>query len=272
MRFRKQLKNAVLLIVLIVGVIKALFPFIWNIGASLKPTQELATPSLFPSRPTLNNYRDFFARGRILTATRNSFLVACFTGLVSIWFGFLAAYGLVRFRLKGRTLLFQTIIGSQFIPLSSIIVPFYILIYRLKLLDSLIGLVIVYLVYCLPFAVWLLMGFIQKIPKEIEEAALLDGCSRLGAIFRVVLPLLKAGLFTTFSFVWIKAWQEYLAAVMLTSTDKARTLPVVLASLQSEVSFQYGVMMAGVVIAQLPPLFAFLILNRWFLGIGARQI
>jgi len=264
-RRKRGIKNAVLLLILATAAIVALFPFAWNVCASLKPSWELATRTLFPRQPTLEHYRAFFQRADVLAAFRNSLIVSGLTGALGTWFAFLAGYGLVRFEMAGKAVLFQSIVGSQFIPLSSLMLPFYLLVYRLKLLDTWWGLVLVYLVYCLPFAVWLLMGFLQKIPKEVEEAACIDGCSRFGAVIKIVLPLARPGLFVTFSFVWIKAWQEYLAAIMLTSTDRARTLPVVLAGLQSQVSFQFGTIMAGVVIAQLPVLIAFVLLNRWFL-------
>ena len=264
-RQKRLAKNVILGVILTSALIILLFPYIWNISMSLKPGREMATGTLFPKHPTFEHYRAFFQRGNLVRPLLNSFMVSACTGLLATGFSFLAAYAIVRFSFVGKAAVFQTIIGAQFIPLSSVVIPFYLLLYRLKLLDTVVGLTIVYLVYCVPFATWLLIGFLQKIPKDFEEAAQVDGCSRLGALFKVVLPIARPGIFVTFVFVFIKAWQEYLAAVMLTATDRARTLPVVLGGLQTQTSFEFGTMMAGVVIAGLPVLLAFMFLNKWFL-------
>jgi multiple sugar transport system permease protein len=267
MRFgkRQRVKDVFLCLLLACGIVLSLYPFLWAVFYSFKPTTEMASPALFPKRPTLANYRLFLGWEGVLPAFWNSIVVSSLTTIVAIVVSLFAAYGIVRFDIRGKRLIFQSIIGAQFIPLSSVIIPFYLLFYKLGLYDTWFSLVGVYLVYCLPFATWLLAGFVQKVPFVLEEAAMVDGCSRIGAIVKVVLPSAMPGIFTTAVFVFIKAWQEYLAALMLTESFRARTLPVVLAGLQTQVTFQEGTIMAGSVLATLPVTIAFLILHKRFL-------
>jgi len=262
---RKVIKNTLLSLIIASLLTLSLFPYLWTVLSSLKPNEELIKATLVPHNFTLLNYKVFFTWTGVFKALRNSAIVASLTTFIVMGSAFFAAYGITRFKIPGRKAIFGTIMGSQFIPLSSLVIPFYLLIHKFMLLDTWWGLIIVYLVYCLPFAMWLLIGFIQQIPKELDEAAMIDGCSRITAIFKIVMPLARPGMFTIAILVFIKAWQEYLAAEMLTTSFRARTLPVVLASLQAQIGFRRGVQMAGAISFSLPVVVAFLLLHRYFM-------
>lgn len=265
MRRNKIIKNILLAIVILFFLFAALYPYVWNLSTSFKPNNEMFRSNLIPANPTLANYTDFFARTGVVEALRNSIVVSVASALLASLIGLFAAYALVRFKVRGERTLLQTILGAQFIPIVALIVPIYVFISMLGLINTWLGLILVYLAITVPFTTWMLLGFVQRVPVEVEEAALLDGCSRFGAVMRVVLPLALPGLFVTLVFSFIKVWEEYLAAVVLTETLAAQTLPVLLAGLQTQVSFTLGTMTAGLVIAGAPPILAFLFLHRYFL-------
>lgn len=262
---RKVIKNTLLSLIIAILLTLTLFPYFWTLSNSLKPTEELAKGTLIPHNFTLSNYGVFFRWKGVFEALRNSVIIASLTTFIAMWLAFFAAYGIARFKIPGIRIAFGVIMGAQFIPLASLVIPFYFLIYKLGLLDTRWGLITVYLIYCLPFAMWLLIGFIRQIPTELDEAAMIDGCSRITAMFKIVIPLAKPGIIATATFIFIRAWQEYLAAEMLTTSFRARTLPVVLASLQGQIGFRRGVQMSGAIFLSLPVLVAFLSLHRYFM-------
>ena len=269
LRRNQIIKNVLLTPVILFFLFMALYPYVWNLSMSFKPANEILRSNLIPALPTLANYADFFGRTGVVEALRNSIVVSVLSAVLASFVGLFAAYALVRFKVRGGRTILQTILGAQFIPIVAIIIPLYVLIAKLGLIDSWAGLILVYLAVTVPFTTWMLLGFVEKVPIEIEEAALLDGCSRFGAVVRVVLPLSLPAFFVTLVFSFIKVWEEYVAAVVLTETLAARTLPVLLAGLQSQVSFTLGTMTAGLVVAGAPPILAFLFLHRYFLrGLG----
>ena len=160
-----------------------------------------------------------------MEALRNSIVVSVLSAVLASFVGLFAAYALVRFKVRGGRTILHDSRGAEFIPIVAIIIPLYVLIAKLGLIDSWAGLILVYLAVTVPFTTWMLLGFVEKVPIEIEEAALLDGCSRFGAVVRVVLPLSLPAFFVTLVFSFIKVWEEYVAAVVLTETLAARTAP-----------------------------------------------
>jgi len=263
---RRVIKNMLLLLIVAILLILNLFPYLWTISNSLKPNEEIAQGTLLPHNFTLSNYKVFLAWEGVFESLRNSIIVASLTTFIAICLAFFAAYGIARFKIPGRKTLFGTIMGTQFIPLSSLVVPFYFVVFKLGLLDTRWSLVMVYLVYCLPFAMWLLIGYIQQIPKALDESAMIDGCSRIAILFKIIIPIAKPGMFTTAVLIFIKTWQEYLAAAMLTTSFRAETLPVILASLQGQTGFNRGAQMAGAILFDLPLLCAFLYLHKHFMS------
>lgn len=254
--------GVVLFVVLAVAI--ALVPVYWLAGISLKrEVDQFAVPPVwFSFQPTLAHYREIFFARPFGTYLWNSMVVAVCSTLAALVIGSLAAYGLARFRLPhglDERLSFWILSTRMFPPIVSL-VPLFLLMHRLDLLNSRLSLILIYTAFNLPLVVWMMRGFLAEVPAELEEAALVDGYSRLGALLRVALPLAAPGLAATAVFCLIFAWNEFLFALVLTQTDAAMTLPVGIAGQVTQYEIKWGAMSAAGVTAMLPVLaFAFLV-------------
>jgi len=245
-----------------------LFPIYWLVNSSLKPVAELFTfpPKYWPDAPTLVNYTKAMFETRLGALYLNSVIVAtltCFALFVLIVF---AGYAMARFDFKGRTTLIVLFLLGQVLPHVVMLVPAFVLLRVLGLLDTRFALILIYVVILLPFSVMTMRGFYQSIPVELEEAAMIDGCSRVGALFRVVLPAALPGLVATTIYGFINAWNELIFAVILISSPKLQTLPVGLMSLSDEMRTEYGLMLATAVLALIPSLALFGYIQRFLTG------
>jgi len=223
-------------------------------------------PRWLPDRPTLVNYATFAAPGgtRSIVGSRaaentmpsivNSLVAATGTAALNLALGILAGYSFARLRFPGRRTLLFLYLGSRMVPGIALIVPLYLVIKTLGLLDSLLALVMTYLTFTLPFTIWLLKSYFQGIPRELEEAALVDGCGRARMMLRVLLPAAAPGLVAAAMFAFMTAWNDYLFAVILTSSMAAKTVPVVVAGFATDVTTERTLMAAGGVLAVVPPL------------------
>jgi multiple sugar transport system permease protein len=261
---------------LIAAVVAAVAPVYWMVTVSLKnEVDQFATPPRWVDfSPTLAHYLDaFFARsfGQYLIASAT---VAAASTVCATVIGTLAAYGLSRFRLRAgldRRLSIWILSTRMFPPIVSA-VPLFLMMRDLRLLDTMTALVVVYTAFNLPFVVWMMRGFFQELPRELEEAAMVDGDSRLGALARVILPLVTPGLAATAVFCLIMSWNEFLLALVLTQTDRAMTLPVGIAGRVTQYEIKWGVMSAAGVVAMLPILVFALAAQRYLvrgLSLGA---
>jgi len=257
------------------------FPLYWTITMSFKPLPEWNPPGKVfwvPDNPTLDNYRsilgiqtgDGSAIGDILANTsrsalpflKNSLIAATGGTLLALVVGIFAAYGIARFRAGGRMLPFQILQLRMFPPIA-IIIPLLFMWVYIGIWDSLIGLIILYGAVTFPFAVWLMRSFFQEVPREISEAAIVDGCTQWGAFFKVVLPQVKGGLAATALFIFILNWSDFLIALVM-SQDAAKTAPVYLQSLQGGASGQeYGNQAALAMLLILPPAIFGLLIQRY---------
>lgn len=215
-----------LLMALIVFVVA--FPLFWMISTSFKPKTEIyvTPPTLLPMTWTLQNYVDLFWITKFGYYYRNSLIVAGGATLLSISVGSLAAYALSRFRFLGFALYMRVILFTYMLPSVLLMIPLYVLAVDVGLQDTLLGLVIANSTSALPFTIWLLRSYFRTIPVELEEAAMIDGCGRFGAFYRVVLPLALPGIIATSLFAFTAAWNEFLYALVFINTDELRTLPV----------------------------------------------
>ena len=204
------------------------FPLFWMIVTSLKPESELFTrpPTFFPSEYTLANYERLLFDTHFPTFFMNSSIVALGTTLLVIVVATLGAYSLVTFRYRGRRLLAQAILFTYLLPSVILVIPLYLVMARLGLVNSLLGLVICYATFALPFALWLLRSFMTAIPIDLESAAMIDGASRIRAFIDVILPQALPGIISTALFTFIVAWNEYLFALVLINRQLSMTLPV----------------------------------------------
>ena len=239
-----------------------LFPVYWVVLTSFKPIVEInsAIPS-FVFEPTRENYRDLFAKFEFSGVLLNSIIVTVATCIVVVGLGVMAAYALARLKVPGEKHLALWILSLRFLPPIAVAIPFYIQWQDLNLLDTHVGLIVVYVAFNLPFAIWLLRGFLADVPIELEEAALLDGLSRLQILWRVVVPVILPGLASTSIFIFVFTWNEYLMALMLTSMN-AVTVPVTISKFVMPYTILWGDLSAAVVIQLVPMLAVVFLLQR----------
>ena len=263
-RRRKRLRrfgwNALALGVLLVMV----FPVYWMVSTAFKPGQKILsyTPQWFPTRPTLSNFDDAIHQQFFWDAVKNSLIVVGVVVALSLVLAFLAALALAKFNFYGRKPFIVIILGVQMVPLAALIIPLYIMMSRLGQVDKLSGVIVMYLTFVLPFAVWTLRGFLLGVPKELEESAMVDGTTRFGAFVRVLLPLVGPGLVATSLFAFIQAWNEFIIAYVFLHTPEKQTLMVWLASFTTLRGTEWGPLMAGATLCSLPVIVFFLLVQR----------
>ncbi|HWR84520.1 MAG TPA: carbohydrate ABC transporter permease [Rhodoglobus sp.] len=245
------------------------FPLLWLISASFKSSQELnsLTANLIPSPWVFDNYANALERQNLLTAAGNSVLVAVLTMIIAVVLSMPMAYALARLRGRLRAAGTVWILTSQVFPTILIIIPLFLVLRTLQLNDTLFGLILVYVTFTLPFTLWMLQGFVAAIPRELEEAAEMDGAGRLMILRSVVLPLLVPGLVATAMFTFVSAWNEFFLALVLLQSPELYTLPIALRSfLGAEGQTQLGPLAAGAVLATIPSFVIFSILQRRLTG------
>jgi multiple sugar transport system permease protein len=252
-------------------VVVALLPIAWMLIASITPSPELLRQPLrwIPKDPDLSRYRDVFTSaadspaGAFRRAMLNSLLVAAGTVTVSLLVGIPGGYAFARLRFRGRRTTLLVFLATYMLPPISLVIPLYLVLARLHLLDSVIGLVVVYSSFCTPFVLWTLSGYFAGIPVELEEAARLDGCSRIGVLWRIVLPLSRPGIFSAILFATLLCWDEFLYALIFTNTAQAKTIPVAIAEFSAKFSTDFGLVCVGGLLAAVPPVVVALVFQRF---------
>lgn len=243
----------------------AMFPLFWLVKISFTPTQLLFTEGIrwWPSETTLTHYLDVLGGGRFLTYFRNSIVVSLATSVSVVVLAGLAGYALSRFRFQGKYPVMFGLLITQTFPLVVLIVPLYVLLAPLGLIDSIWGLVFIYAAFNVPFATFLMQSFYDGIPKQLEEAAMIDGCSRLQALVRVILPLTLPGIAATLGFVFTHAWSELLVALMFINSDGQKTFSVGLLTFIQEFNVNWGMMTAAASVALIPVFLFFAYIQRY---------
>lgn len=259
---------------LILLAILILFPIYYMAIISLKlPRDIYRLPSLLPLRPTLSNYEQLFGQYGYLINIRNSLIVASLSTLISVFISVLAAYSLVRLRYRGRNWLGRLILFAYLTPASLLFIPLAVIINRLQLGNSLQGLIFVYLTFAAPLSTWLLMGFFRSVPVDLEEQAMVDGATRLQALFRILLPVIAPGLVAVSVFTFTGAWNELLLALIFTTSPEVRTIPVALQYLITGDVFRWGQIMAGAVLAAVPIMTLYYLSQRFVVqGLAAGAV
>jgi len=244
-----------------------LLPFFWMVSVSLKPASEpFAIPArLWPEHPTLENYVNAF-RPEFRIYFLNSIIVSLSTVAISVTLGLLAAYSFTRAQLRVITVLMTLVILAQMFPASAIIIPIYRMMREAGLLNTYAALIIAYVTVTLPVAIWMLRGFMARLPVSLEEAAAIDGAGPLGIFFRIIVPLCRPGIVATAVFVLIVTWQEFLFALSFTATKEMRTLPVGMNDFIGQYGIRYGELMASSVLISAPVVLVFLVLQRQFVA------
>lgn len=264
-------------VLLLIYLVYTLVPMIWLFLSTVQTEASLLTlpPRIIPSDVTLTNYVDIFkpaafgensGESTFLLALRNSVIVCIGTTLVAMVFGTMAAYAFARFNIPQKRTLLLIVLGSQLLPAVSLIIPLFRMFKTANLLDTVVTLILAYSTFSLPFVVWIMAGYFQSVPRELEEAARIDGASRFQAFLRVALPLAVPGLSATAVFTLLNAWDEFFFALIFTSTYASKTLPVALAEFIGRHSVNWGLLVTGGFIASLPPILLSLVFYRYIVS------
>jgi ABC-type glycerol-3-phosphate transport system permease component len=246
----------------------ALLPFAWMAVSSIKPLQELYTvpPRWLPASPTMANYVEVLTRSNVPRYFLNSVVIAIGSTTVALALAVFASYGFARFQFGGRRAGQAFVLVAQLLPTAAIIVPLFITLRTLGLVNTYLGLILVYTILTLPLAVWMLTSYFRAIPVELDEAALADGASRLGILFRITLPLSVPGIVSVVVYSFVTTWNEFIFALVFAQDSRVKTLPIGLAEFTSEFNTDWGAVMAASVVMTLPVIALFLALQRLFVG------
>lgn len=253
------------IIVLAFYMLMVLLPIYWMLVTSLKTRLEIFGSEItyWPKVVSFQNYIDLFGTTNFLTYVKNSTIIAVLTGLIVLLFALSGGYALARFRFRGKGVMMIAFLVSQMIPSTLLLIPSYLIILKLKLNNTIWSLLLFYVVTNIPFCLITMRSFFARIPDSLEEAACVDGCSQVGALIRVVVPIMLPGIVATFVFAFTGAWNELLAAVLFITKDGAKTIPVGLSSFVNKISIDWGQMCAGGIIAMIPTVLMFAFMQKY---------
>jgi multiple sugar transport system permease protein len=241
------------------------FPLVWMLSTSFKPPREMVEihPTLVPHQPTLDNYVQAFTEQELGRAALNSLQVSLASAVLTVLVALPAAYALARFKTRIGTAALGWVLLSQLFPFVLLVIPLFLILRQVELVNTHAGLILVYVVWALPFALWMLQGFVRNVPRDLEEAAAVDGATRLQTLRRVVAPLLVPGIVATALFAFISAWNEFFFALVLIKSPELATLPVTLARFVGvEGIARLGPLAAGSLLATIPSLVFFAFMQR----------
>jgi multiple sugar transport system permease protein len=272
---RERLQSALSYAILVTLLLVVVFPFYWMTITSFKgETQMRSLASMFwPSPFSGENYEHLLGKTEFLGWYRNSIVVSVSSTLLATAIGTIGAYALARLRFLGRAFMASAVLITYLVPPSILFIPLYAQIRNLGMADSLTGLIAAYPSFTVPFVTWLLMGYFESIPEELEEAAMIDGATRFGAFRRVVLPLAAPGLLAAALYAFTQAWNEFLYALVFITNVKLRTLPVGLSTFITGDVYGWGYLMAGAVLTTLPVIAAYVYLQKYMVeGLTAGSV
>lgn len=267
-RFRLILQKTALMVTLLAGAIFAGFPVLWMVSSSLKRNTDIFAypPKLIEEVITIQAYVEILTDPEKLRFFGNSYLVSCAVTVLTLAVSILAAYSFSRYEYRGKKALNVVIISIQAIPPITLLVPYFGLIVTLGLYNTYWALILTYMVFTLPYAILMMTGYFNTIPKELDEAVMMDGASSFTALWRVLVPVSVPGIISVAMYTFMQAWNEYLFALTLTKTAEMRTVPVGIQLLMGQHSYEWNEMMAMSILGCLPVLILFLFFQRQFIG------
>ena len=271
----KKRKTVALYFGLLCGAVFAGFPVLWMIFNSFKSNTEIFSlpPSLLPKVFNFDAYRSIFSSQDKIRFFINSYFVAIAVTALTLFFAILAAYSFSRYTFRGKRQLNLFIISTQSLPPITLLIPYFGLIATLKLYDTYFALIFTYMVFTLPYAILMMTGYFNTLPRELDEAVLIDGAGNFKALWKVLVPISTPGIVSTGLYTFIICWNEYLFALTLTKTTKMRTVPVGIQQLMGQHSYEWNEMMAMSVLGCLPILVLFLVFQRHFIaGMSAGSV
>ena len=268
MKKRTRLGPLIAYTVLCFVVLYTVTPFLWMLVTSIKTDQEAVAipPTLWPKKPTLEAYVQILLCGNFPIWFMNSTIISAGTALLSTLIGSTAGYGFSRFKFAGRATLIGIILASQMLPGVLLVGPYFKMLATVDLYNTYPGLILAFTAITLPFSTWMLKGFIDSVPEELDDAALIDGCSALGAFTRVIMPLIAPGMVATVIFAFLLAWGDLLWVLVLTSGEKMTTVTLGLTRLVTQFRIIWPQLMAGSAIAALPPLVLYMLLQDYLVA------
>jgi len=252
----------------------ALSPFIYVILTALKTREQIySREQIIPTYITFDNFYQVFFYSRFIRYFINSVIIAFFTTLICLVLSIMAAYGFTRYRIIGNNKVKLSILYTRMFPGILLCIPYYIIMQKLHLIDSLFGLILLYCSFTLPFAIWNICAFFQQVPWDLEEAALIDGCNRFFSFFRVIIHVVKPGIFVTALFTFLSSWDEFMYSLIFISTPEKKTIQVGMRDFVGQYSVDWGRLMAAVVLSLIPVIifFAF-VQKRLVTGLSAGAI
>lgn len=247
-----------------------LVPFLYMIVASVSPQANLISrpPQWIPEHLDWHRYSDIFsgsseAGSTFKSAMANSAIVACCTVAISMVVSIFGAYAFARLEFRGRRMTLMVFLATYMLPQVALLVPMYVILSGLGLLDSKVGLILVDCALVIPFTLWILSNYFLTVPRDLEDAARVDGCTRVGALFRVILPTAKPGIFAAIMFSFLLAWDEFMYALVFTSSTNSKTVPVAISEFAGRYTTDFGLVAAGGVLAALPPVIIAIVFQRY---------
>jgi len=241
----------------------AIGPYVWTAISSITLESELYRPDFrfFPETPTIENYVRLFTKLNFAANMIDSLIIAIATAVVGLLITVPASYSFSRFNFKGKKILLMQFLVINMFPIMLLIIPLFIMMKVLHLMDTYFALIIAYSTFTIPFSVWMMTSFFNAIPTELDKAAQIDGCTRIGAMIRVVLPVVMPGVLSTGIYIFITAWNEYLYAAILTNSS-VRTIPIALQNMIGEYQIEWGLLTAGGVLSALPVIILFFFIQK----------
>ncbi len=261
---KEPLSQIIVWIFLILVCLYCLFPFAWMLSTSLKTEAEAfkIPPTWIPLKPTVDSYIGIWVRKNFGIYFFNSTVISLATAVLSTFFGALAGYGFSRFFFKGRRFLIGFFLATQMLPGVLLVGPYFKVLGKIGLYDTRSGLIIAFLTICLPFSTWMMKGFIDKVPVSMDQSAMVDGCSRLGIFFRIILPVVAPGMVATILFAFLLAWGDLLWALCLTSSEPMITVTLGIARTVGEFRIIWPMLMAGSLVGGMPAIILYIFLQR----------
>jgi len=261
---RGGLRKLILVGGLAVFTIWTLFPFVWIIETSLKTNKDLyQQATLIPKRVTLVHYHEVVDKTPFFTYFKNSLIVSLSTTVIAMVIGVLSAYAITRLAFRGRTFVARTIIVTYLVPGTLLFIPVFQIAQQLHLTNKAAGLIVIYLIFTVPFCTWLAISYFNTIPSELEDAALVDGANRFQSLTRVIIPLALPALAVIALFAFTQSWNEFLFALLLIGSDSQKTIPAGLVAFMNGDVYQWGALMASSLLASLPPILIYIIAQKW---------
>ncbi len=263
-RQKEIFSKTIIWIFLIVVSIYCLFPFVWMLSTSLKTEAEAfrIPPTWIPLESTVDSYIGIWVRKNFGIYFFNSTVISLSTAMLSTFFGALAGYGFSRFIFRGRRFLIGFFLATQMLPGVLLVGPYFRILSKVGLYDTRTGLIIAFLTICLPFSTWMMKGFIDKVPIELDQAAMVDGCSRMGTFFKIILPVVAPGMVATILFAFLLAWGDLLWALCLTSSEPMITVTLGIARTVGEFRIIWPMLMAGSLVGGMPAIILYIFLQR----------